>query len=365
MMNLKETLRELTALIGISSREDEVVGYMHKKFSSCTNQVSVDMLGNVTAAFLSGKENAQKILFFAHMDEVGMAVRRVEADGYLRLERLSAVNSHVLLGAVYNVRTHQGTFVKGVIGAKAHHLMNADEKNKLPQMHDLFLDIGCKNAEEVEALGITAGCVVAFEHQFTEMPNNNISTKSLDDRVGLLTLLGLCEHLKGKTLDFDVYIVASVQEEFSIRGIMPAVRAIQPDIAIGIDISPSADTPDLAGANELRLGGGPALTYYNYHGRGTLNGIIPNEKLIHFIEDVCIKGKIPFQREICRGVLNESAYIAISGEKGVATAAISVPIRYAHTPVEVICLDDAENTIKLLCGFVDSWNPQINLRKFS
>jgi len=363
MQNLSTTLRELTSLVAISSREDEVVAYMHKALSRHTDQVSVDMLGNVSAAFLSGRENAQKILFFAHMDEVGMAVKRVESDGFLRLERLSAVNSHVLPGAVYNVRTHQGTLIKGVIGAKAHHFMAADEKAKLPEMKDLFLDIGCRSVAEVEALGITAGCVVAFEHQFVEMPNNLIATKSLDDRVGLVTLLGLAEHIAGKTYDFDIYIVASVQEEFNIRGIMPAVRAIRPDIAIGIDITPPADTPDLAGANELKLGGGPALTYYNYHGRGTLNGIIPNEKLIHFIEDVCKKEDIPFQREISRGLLNETAYISISGETGVATASISVPTRYAHTPVETACLDDIAATIRLLCAFTDSWNPQTNLRK--
>ncbi|MCL2856112.1 MAG: M42 family peptidase [Oscillospiraceae bacterium] len=363
MNEIRERLRKLTALVGISSREDDVVKYMAGAFLQCTDNVEVDMLGNVTAAFLSGHVDAQKIIFFAHMDEVGMMVKKVEDNGFLRLERLSAVNSHVLLGAVYNVRTHNGKLIKGVIGAKAHHVMSAEEKSRLPEISQLFLDIGCRSAREAEELGVTAGCVVAFEHQFVEMPGNIVATKSLDDRVGLVVLLGLADHLKGKSLPFDVYLTASVQEEFSIRGIMPAVRKIDPDIAIGIDITPAADTPDLAGFNESKLGGGPALTYYNYHGRGTLNGIIPNEKLVQFFEATCNKESITFQREVCRGVLNETAYIAISGEKGVATASVCIPTRYAHTPVEAACLDDIAATTKLLCAFTDTWNPEINLRK--
>jgi putative aminopeptidase FrvX len=321
------------------------------------------MLGNVTARFLCGKKDAQRILFFAHMDEVGMIVKKVEPDGFLRVERLAAVNSHVLPGAAYQVRAKDGGIVRGVIGAKAHHFMREDEKSKMPDMQSLFIDIGCRSAEEAEALGVTAGCVVAFNHDFVEMPNNIVATKSLDDRIGLAAMLGLAEHVKGKRPGFDVYITGSVQEEYNIRGIMPAARKIDPDIAIGVDITPPADTPDLMGMTDLKLGGGPALTYYNYHGRGTLNGIVPNEALVRFLEEVCEKEGIAFQREISRGILTETSYIAISGEKGVATANISIPARYAHTPVETACLDDLEATIKLLCAFCDRWRPETNLKK--
>ena len=363
MNEARQWLRELTALVGVSSREDDVVKYMSDGFSKYSDRVEVDMLGNVTASFPCGRDDAQKILFFAHMDEVGMVVRKVEDDGFLRLERLSAVNSHTLQGTVYNVRTQEGKLIKGVIGAKAHHVMSNDEKNKVPEIQQLFLDIGCRSAEQAEELGVTEGCVVAYEQRFIEMPNNLVSTKSLDDRVGLVTLLGLAEHLKGKQYPFDIYLTASVQEEFSIRGIMPAVRKTDPDIAIGMDITPSADTPDLKWYNELRLGGGPAMTYYNYHGRGTLNGIVPNEKLVHFLEMTCKKEGIAFQREICRGVLNETSYISISGQKGVAAASVCIPTRYAHTPVETASLDDIAATIQLLCAFTDNWDPAICLKK--
>ncbi len=365
MNQIKERLKELTALVGVSSREDEVVQYMYKHLKAHFDDVEVDMLGNVTARFLSGQKDAQRVLFFGHMDEVGLIVKKVEDDGFLRLERVSAVNNHVLPGSILQVRTHKGTYVKGVVGAKSHHLMSPAEKDKMPDLSVLALDIGCRSREEAAALDITEGCIVAYTHNFVEMGNNLISTKSLDDRMALVVLLALAEHAKGKKLPFDLYLIASVQEEFNIRGIMPAARKVDADVAIGIDISPAGDSPDAKGATYLTVGKGPAFTYLNYHGRGTLNGIVPNEALVHFLESVCQKGGIAFQREICRGVLTETSYIAISGDKGVATANISVPTRYAHTPVEVLSLDDLAKTIELVCGFVDQWDGQLNLKKIS
>ena len=359
----KQQLKALCALTGLSSREDEVVRYMHGAFSKYTNDVTVDMLGNVTAAFLSGKANAQRMMFFAHMDEVGLMVKRVGDNGFLYMERLTAVNSHIIPGSRFCVRAHDGSMVRGVVGAKSHHFMTASEKDKMPELSQLYLDIGCTSRAQVEALGITEGCVIAFEGVFQELQNDIVATKSLDDRVGLLLLIYLAKHLQNASLPYDIYLVASVQEEFNIRGIMPAARAIDPDVAIGIDITPTGDTPDVAGATTIALGAGPAFTYLNYHGRGTLNGIVPNEALVRILEKTCTEANIPFQREVARGLLTETAYIAISGEKGVATANISIPTRYAHTPVETASMADIANGIRMLTRFVDAWDPACNLKK--
>lgn len=363
MEKTKARLKELCALTGISAREDHVAVYMKQQFSQYTDHVSVDMLGNVTAHFPSNRPGAQKVLFFGHMDEVGLIVKKVEDNGYLRLERLSAVNSHIIPGSVWNVRTHDGRLIPGVVGAMSHHFMKAEDKAKVPELSQLALDIGCRSKDEVTALGISEGCVTSFAPQFIELANNLVSTKSVDDRAACVALLGLAEYAKGKSLPFDLYLIASVQEEFNIRGIMPAARAVDPDIAIGIDVTPAGDSPDLQGANDIRLGGGPAFTYLNYHGRGTLAGLIPNEPLVHFLESACEKGGIPYQREVCRGLLTETAYIQISGSKGVATAGISIPIRYAHTPVEVVSVDDILFTQKLLEAFAASWDGSVNLLK--
>lgn len=360
---LKDRLKELCFLDGASAREDKVIRFMYDRFSRCCDKVEVDMLGNVTACFLSGRPDAQRILIFAHMDEVALVVKQVRGDGYLCLERVSAVNSHIIPGTVFNVRSHDGRLFQGVVGAKSHHYMKPEEKTRMPDLSELMLDIGCRSKEEVQALNIDTGCLVTFVPQFVCLENDIVATKSLDDRVGCLALIELAEYVKDKSLPFDLFICASVQEEFSIRGIMPAARKADPDIAIGIDITPSGDSPDLKGVNDIALGGGPAFTYLNYHGRGTLAGLVPNEKLVQHLEQTCKAKEIPFQREVGRGLLTETAYIQISGSKGVATANISIPTRYAHTPVETMSMDDLFYTIELLKGFVDSWDSSINLYK--
>ena len=360
---LKARLKEICFLDGVSSREDKVVKFMYDQFKKHTDNVQVDMLGNVTASFLSGKPDAQRILIFGHMDEVGLVVKKVRDDGYLLLERISAVNSHIIPGTVFDVRTHDGKLIKGVIGAKSHHFMKPEEKTKMPDLSELAMDIGCRSKQEVLELNIDTGCVVTFSPQFTCLANDIVATKSVDDRIACLALVDIAEYAKDKQLPFDLFLCASVQEEFNIRGIMPAARNVDPDIAIGIDITPAGDSPDLRGVNDIVLGGGPAFTYLNYHGRGTLAGLVPNEPLVHFLEDTCRSRDIPFQREVGRGLLTETAYIQISGNKGVATAGVSIPTRYAHTPIETVCIDDLIYTTELLKGFLDSWDGSTNLYK--
>jgi len=361
--NYKARLQEICAIDGVSSREEKVVKYMYDAFKAHTDDVVVDMLGNVTAHFKANKPNAQRVLIFGHMDEVGLIVKKVRDDGYLVLERVSAVNSHIIPGTLFNVRSHSGELIPGVMGAKSHHYMKPEEKTRMPELSEMALDIGCRSKAEVQALNIDTGCVVGFAPHFTCLQNNIVVTKSVDDRIACLALIDIAEYAKDKELPFELFICASVQEEFNIRGIMPAVRNIDPDVAIGLDISPAGDSPDIAGVNDVRLGGGPSFTYLNYHGRGTLAGLVPNEKLVQYLEGVCRDKEIPFQREVGRGLLTETAYIQISGSKGVATAAISIPTRYAHTPTETVCLDDLEYTVDLLKGFVDKWDGSVNLYK--
>lgn len=363
MSNYQERLQQICALDGVSAREDKVVRYMYDAFTKFTANVEVDMLGNVTAHFPCKKEGAQKVLVFGHMDEVGLVVQKVRDDGYLLLERVSAVNSHIIPGTLFNVRTHSGKLIPGVMGAKSHHFMKPEEKARMPELNEMALDIGCRSKEEVLALDIDTGCVVSFAPHFTCLQNNIVVSKSVDDRVACLALVDLAEYAAGKELGFDLYICASVMEEFNIRGIMPAVAKVDPDLAIGLDISPAGDSPDLHGVNDVRLGGGPSFTYLNYHGRGTLNGLVPNEKLVHYMENLCRENSIPFQREVGRGLLTEASYIQISGAKGVACVGVSIPTRYAHTPTETVCLDDLKYTVDMLKAFADSWDGSVNLKK--
>lgn len=347
-------LFDLLQLNGISSYEDDVIDYMFDKFKVYSDRVQVDKIGNVICKIKSGVNNAKKLVVFAHMDEIGFIIRKIEDNGFIRFERLGGVNTTIIQGSVVNI--HGKNIVKGVIGAKSHHFMNTNEKFVIPQINHMYIDIGTKSKNEVNELGVNVGDFITFENNIIKLENNIIASKALDDRVGCAILLDLVEKLKNKTIEWDIYFVAAVMEEFNIRGILPAIRKIKPDVAIGIDITPACDTPDLD-YNNITLGKGPALTFMNFHGRGTLAGVLPNKKLIDDLIKVCVKNNINYQREVAPGVITENAFIVFDNE-GVTVANVSIPTRYTHTPIESVSLDDLRETSRLLVEFILSLNKE-------
>lgn len=347
---MKKYIQELTDLTGVSSREENVIQYMYQEFKKHTEDVFVDNLGNVTAKFSSGKKDAKKIMIFGHMDEIGFIVRKIEKDGFIRIERIGGVSTQILPGLVINFQGKKGT-VKGIIGTPAHHFIKTQDKFSVPQVEELYVDIGASSEEQVRDMGINVGCFAAFESRYLEMANNIICAKALDDRAALAIMLSFLDEIKEMSFEWDIYVVAAVMEEYNIRGIMPAVRKLQPDVMIGIDITPSCDTPDMY-YNNVILGNGPALCYMNFHGGGTLAGVLPDKKLLEFAEKVMEARDIPYQREISPGVITENAFTLYENE-GIPVCNISIPTRYTHTPVECVSLDDLTQIVKTLKGFVE------------
>ena len=359
MEKMKKYIRELTELSGNSGYEDEVIKYLYEKLKNIADSIKTDSIGNLTLKFnsKSGKKgkNPKKIMLFGHMDEVGLVVRKIEASGFLRVEKLGSVNLNTLPGSVVEVNGKKGK-VTGVVGVKSHHYLKPDEKGIIGSYEKLYVDIGASSKENAWELGIETGNPVNIKSNFNELANGLLSNKAMDDRAPLGILMCLAEEFSKKKADFELYIVFSVQEEFNIRGIMPAVKEIQPDLAIGLDITPSCDTPDLAGYSDVVMGKGPGITYMNHHGRGTLAGYLPNIKFLNYLESICKKEKIPFQREVALGVLTETAYILFENPKTV-TASLSVPTRYTHAPIEVVSMDDVMNTYRLINAFLSDYDP--------
>lgn len=346
-MGLEERIRQLTALDGISSREDAVIDYMYDAFCALSDQVEVDRIGNVICRFSGTSEHARKMMLFAHMDEIGFIIRKIEESGFIRIERIGGVSTQILPGTYVKILGEQP--VKGVIGTPSHHFIKAESKFSVPKVDELYIDMGADSKKEVEERGVRVGNMVIFDDHYRKLSENLISGKALDDRVGCAILLELAEALAEKQPEWDIYLVASVMEEYNIRGIMPAVRKIQPEVSIGIDITPACDTPDMD-YNDIALGKGPALTEMNFHGRGTLAGVLPNQKLLHRLVEICENHRIPYQREVAPGVITENGFILFEQE-GAAVANISIPTRYTHTPFECIHRQDAEQIVELLLYF--------------
>jgi len=233
----------------------------------------------------------------------------------------------------------------------------------VPTTDKMYIDIGAESDREVRAKGIEVGSAVTYHHHFEQIGEHLITSKTLDNRIGCLMLIALAEHLKQNPPAGTVYVVASVQEEFNIRGVLPVFYKLEPDAAICVDITIACDTPDLNFKYDMSLNKGPAITQMNFHGRGTLAGIIPNPQLRLFMEKTLDGMGIPWQRDIVLGVITDDAFTLMSGTQGTAMAHFSVPMRYSHSPIETADVRDIEAAIKALNTIVGKFDHNLDLRR--
>jgi putative aminopeptidase FrvX len=355
-------LKELTGIPALSGYEDRMVARMRDAFLEYTDQVDVDRLGNVIAT-IEGNEAEPCLLIFAHMDELGLVVRKIEDDGFLRFERVGGVPEKSLLSTLIEVHTDSGERIPGVIGATSHHVTPPEKKFVVPNRLDMYIDIGCSSRQEVEALGVQVGDGITYLENFTVLKGGRVVSKTLDNRIGCVMLIQTLEALVSKKPSGKVHIVASVQEEFNVRGVWPVFQAYQPDAAICLDVTIATDTPEIGHLGEVAIGGGPAIGLYEFHGRGTLGGLIPNPKLRRYIESVAAKKKIPLQREVLIGIITDAAFSQLLGEGGVAMASLAVPIRYTHAPSELCDLEDIEAAVMLLSIVAASFDSKVDLSR--
>jgi putative aminopeptidase FrvX len=288
-------------------------------------------------------------------------VRKIDPDGFIRLTRVGGIPEKSLPSQRIILKGKRGD-VTGIIGPKSHHLTPPEDKFKVVEIKDLFVDIGAHSKNEAEEMGIYPGTPVTYQGFFEEMPGGQIAGKALDDRAGCFVLLQVLRLLADKDIPATVYFVGSVQEEFNIRGVVTAGFAIEPDLAIGIDICVSSDTPDLKAQSDIHFGGGPVIGHYSFHGRGTLNGLIPNPKLCQFITDVSEKNKIPLQHNVFLGGLGDTSYLAVIRE-GVPCVDMAFPARYTHSPIEVGSLPDMEQLIQLLTISIEAIDETLDLSR--
>jgi putative aminopeptidase FrvX len=361
-MGLKDALKDLVMLPGLSGHEERVARYLKGALAPFTDEVRVDQTGNLIATVRGTAATGPRVMIFAHTDQLGFVVRKLEADGFLRLERLGGIPEKVLPGTPVLVETEDGGTVPGVIGLKAHHATPAEEKYAVTPYAQLYVDLGAASDAEVRALGIEVGCPVVYEPRFADLAGGRISATSLDDRGGCAALVELARRLAARRPEATVHLVGSVQEEFNLRGAMLAAAALKPDLAISVDVMIAGDTPDLKDRSDLKLGGGPILGLYSFHGRGTLNGTIPHPALSRLVREVAAQAGLPLQRSATLGILTDSAYVQLVGE-GIPSVDLGFPARYTHTPVETCALDDLERLVDLLEGVVGALKPGFSLSR--
>lgn len=346
-MRIKEYLKTMCMIPALSGHEQKMAAYMKSEFERLGYPTEIDTMGNCVAVAEGTDSSLPSVMVFGHMDQIGLVVRLIEPDGFIRVERLGGVPEKVLPAAEVQIQCRDGSMVDGVVGMKSHHITPAEQKYVVEKYMSLFIDIGAKSKEEVKALGIDIGSPVVYAPKFKELCNGRVTATSVDNRVACSILLELACRLKEKPVKNTVYLVGSVQEEYNVRGAVLPARSLKPDLAICIDIALEGGTPDMRGINDVHLGNGPVISLFNFHGRGTLNGTIPHPGMVKLFEDTAAENDINLQRYASIGILTDLSYVQVIGE-GIKGIDVGVPCRYTHTPSELCSIDDLAQTAQLI-----------------
>jgi putative aminopeptidase FrvX len=347
---LKERLRALTAELmripGLSGHEDRVRRRIATELKAMGIGSQTDTLGNLIAT-IEGEARIPSVMLFAHTDQLGLVVRKIEANGLIRVERLGGVPERALASQEVLLCVGEGRDVPGLIANKSHHATAQDEKYRVLPYQEIYIDTGLASADEVLAAGIDIGTPVVYAPKVVELAGGRIAGTSVDDRAGCAVIVEVARALLGVKRRPTVHLVFSVQEEFNLRGALPAAQALNPDIAIQLDLILATDTPDMGARGDVTLGGGPAMSLYSFHGRGTLNGTIPHPALVRLFEETARAEKMVLQRSAHVGALTDSSYVQLVG-RGVASIDLGFPCRYTHSSLEVCDVGDLAALTQLL-----------------
>jgi len=283
-----------------------------------------------------------KVVIEGHADEISWYVNYITDDGMIYVIRNGGSDEMIAPSKRVNIHTKKG-IVKGVFGWPAIHTrLRGDEGNKAPKIETNFIDLGCDSKEEVEKLGVHVGCVITYPDTFEILNNNKFVCRALDNRMGGFMIAEVARLLKENniTLPFGLYITNAVQEEVGLRGAEMITQTIKPNIAIVTDVCHDSTTPmiDKKIEGELKIGKGPVITY----------APAVQNNLRELIIQTAESNDIPFQRLASSRVTGTDTDAFAYSNGGVASALISLPLRYMHTTVEMVHREDVENVIKLI-----------------
>lgn len=353
-MELPTTLlRELTEIHAVSGYEDDMTRFMCDRMTALADEVRVDGIGSVIAVRHSSRNDAPRVMFFAHMDEVGFMVRKREPDGYLRLVGMNG-NLRALPGHEVQIRTFEGALLRGLVGLKTAHLTSDAEWQKPLDVESLLV-YPLPGADQREP---EVGNTVSFQPEFRQLTDDLVSCKALDDRAGCFALLEALERLTGESLAAEIAFVGTVQEEISCEGSLGPAQAFKADLAIAVDGTVCYDTPDTPPLGEVRCGAGPVIT--RFLRTPGLNGWTPNPRLATFVEGIAGAIDVPIQRDAVSGLMTDAKPLRLGS---IPSAVIGIPMRGKHSPAEIISLRDLEYSVQLVVELARRINHSLDISR--
>jgi len=303
-----------------------------------------DAYGNCVAVLNKG--GGPRIMLAAHADEIAMAVNYIDDNGFIYVRRMGGIDAAITKAQRIVIHTRSGP-VKGVVGNVAPHLTKQEGDPKPPKIHDIFIDIGVSSRKEAEKL-IRVGDPITLTDEFDVLRGDLVVARAFDNRIGTWAVaeaLRLLSESKVK-LHAEICAVSNVQEEVGLLGARQIAYSLNPDIALVVDVTHATDYPTVSKAQhgDTRVGAGPAITH----------GGCNHPEVVKRLEEIAAKKKIPLQHEAMSASSGTDTDVIFWTRGGIASALISLPNRYMHSPVEVVSLKDLEQIPQLMAGFVES-----------
>jgi endoglucanase len=344
-------LEELTNADGPTGFEGPIRDIVRREYSAIGLEVSTDGLGSIIGV-MRGASESPKIMVAAHLDEIGMMVRYINADGFVKFQNLGGWLDQALINQRWTIHTRKGP-VFALSGLRAIHTTPSDLRSRVTPATDIFLDVGARSKAEAEALGIRAGDPIAPWSPFVKMSHNRYAAKAWDDRLGLALMIESARRFKeqGVRLPNTVYFVGSVQEEVGMRGAQTAAKAIRPDLGISLEVGIACDFlgvgPDLA---QECLGKGPGIFLHD-------SSMLVNLKLRDHFFSLSEKFGIPLQTEVIAGYGEDGSAMQMHAT-GTPAINFTVPVRYVHTHTGILDRGDFDQALELLMKALASFDAE-------
>jgi len=336
-------LKKLTEANGVPGHEAEVRQVV-KTYLEKVGDLSQDNIGSLICT-LSDTPETPRVMLVGHIDEIGFMVKHITKQGFLRFLPLGGWFDQVLLGHRVVIQTHKGPVV-GVIGAKPPHLLTDEERKKVVEKKDMYIDIGATSLKEVEDAGVRTGDPVVPQADFTILANPmTYLSKAFDDRVGTALMIQALQALKGADSPNRVVGVATVMEEVGLRGASTSVEAVNPDVAIILESDIAGDVPGIEEEQSaIKLGKGPSVLLYDRR-------MIRNLKLRDLVMLTAAELEIPLQMSLIEGGATDGGAIHLH-KTGVPTVVLGVPARHIHSHSAIIHREDYDRALTLLVELV-------------
>ena len=336
-------LKELLDARSPSGYEDEARAVVRRHVEKAADSFEVDALGNCLATL--NAKGAPTLMLAGHIDELGLIVKHVDAKGYLYFDVIGGHDRSLISGRRVSILGRKG-IVKGVVGKRALHLMTPEDRKKVPLLHQMWIDVGAKDRDEALSF-ITIGDPAVYDQSFELIRGSVATARAFDNKTGAYAVNETLKRLaKGRKRTAKIVAVSTSQEEIGVRGATTAAHLVNPDLGIAVDVSHATDHPDADNRKygKFKLGGGPILA------RGPNIHPAVFERLMECAE----QSAIPVQIEAEPRPTGTDARAIQMARDGVPTGLVGIPLRYMHTPSEMIDLEDLENVVRLLVAFARS-----------